>query len=342
MRWSFVHCLRKAHGVALALLVVLLVSVAGGPGLAANEIKIAGQFGFVYAPLMVADKLHTFEKYGLKPVWREYGSGSAVREALISGDADVGFMGIPPFLIGWDKGTPWKACLGFMVVPVGLVTNRPEIRSLKDFKPGDKIAVPSPGSVQHILLAMAAEKELGDPKALDRNLVAMAHPDAAAALMAKKGVDAHFTTPPYLFEELSQPGAHLVTDDVKSFGKPFSFNVGVATKRFHDTRPVDYAAFCMAVQEATAYINEYPEKTAELLASEFKLTVKETTKYMTWPGMNFTTAPYGLMGFADFMKEAGYIKKVPGRLSDICWENLLAFVGERAGGQSAIEKLQYR
>ena len=131
----------------------------------AEELKIAGQFGLVYAPLMVARKLKIFERYGLKPVWKEYGSGGAVREALVSGEVDVGFMGIPPFLIGWDKGCQWKVACGFVVIPVGLVTYDPNIKSLKDFKPDDKIAVPSPGSVQHILLAMAAEQELGSPNA---------------------------------------------------------------------------------------------------------------------------------------------------------------------------------
>jgi NitT/TauT family transport system substrate-binding protein len=58
--------------------------------------------------------------------------------------------------------------------------------------------------------------------------------------------------------------------------------------------------------------------------------------------MNYTTAPYGLMGFADFMKKAGYIKKTPAKASDVCWENLLAIMGERCGGPSPIEKLQYR
>lgn len=328
----------------VALVVVAVVMAAGAPAALAalSEVRVAGQFGLVYAPLMIADKLDIFEKYGLKPVWKEYGSGAAVREALVAGEADVGFMGIPPFLIGWDKGCPWKACLGFEIVPVALVTNRPDIKSLKDFKPTDKIAVPSPGSVQHIMLSMAAERELGDPKALDRNLVAMAHPDACAALIAKKGVDAHFATPPYLFEELSQPGFHVVIEDVECFGKPYSFNVGVATKRFHDGRPADYACFILAVQEAVAWINEYPQKAAELLAGEFKLTPEKTLKYLTWPGMNYTTAPYGLMGFGEFMKKAGYIKRAPAKLSDICWENLLAFVGERCGGPSPLEKLQQR
>ena len=110
---------------------------------------------------------------------------------------------------------------------------------------------------QHILLAMAAEKELGSPTALDENLVAMAHPDGAAALISKRGITAHFTTPPYLFEELSQPDFHLVTDDIEAFGQPFSFNVGVATEKFHNENPVAYACFVNAISEAMAWINTH-------------------------------------------------------------------------------------
>ncbi|HOP73966.1 MAG TPA: ABC transporter substrate-binding protein [Bacillota bacterium] len=303
---------------------LVLVSIFNGNLLYASrpELKIAGQFGLVYAPLMIAEKLQIFQKHGLTPIWKEYGSGAAVRESLISGDADVGFMGIPPFLIGWDKGCDWKVSMGFVVVPVGLVTNDPRIKSLKDFKPADKIAVPSPGSVQHILLSMAAKKELGNPTALDQNLIALPHPDAAASLISKRGIVAHFTTPPYLFEELEQSGFHLVTDDVRAFGTRFSFNVGVVTSKFHNRRSAHYRAFVNAIEESMAWINQNTKKAAELLAPEFKLSPEKTYKYMTWPGMEYTTRALGLMGFAKFMKEAGYIKKVPADVKEIIWENV--------------------
>ncbi|MFY9526614.1 MAG: ABC transporter substrate-binding protein [Firmicutes bacterium] len=330
--------MRKASILVLSLLVVLSLWV---PSVAAAEkIKIAGQFGLVYAPLMVAKAHRIFEKYGVEPVWKEYGSGGAVREALISGEADVGFMGIPPFLIGWDKGCPWKIAMGFVVVPIGLVTYDPEINSLADFKPEDKIAVPSPGSIQHILLAMACEQQLGSATALDNNLVAMPHPDAAAALISKKGIKAHFTTPPYLFEELSQPGFRLIVDDVSIFGHPFSFNVGLATETFYNQRPVAYSIFVNAIGDAMAWINQNKQAAAELLAPEFQLSVEKTLEYLEWEGMNYTTAPYGLMGFAEFMYEAGYISKVPESLADIAFDNVLALIGQRAGEMSELEKLQ--
>lgn len=91
-----------------------------------------------------------------------------------------------------------------------------------------------------------------------------------------------------------------------------------------------------------AWINQDKRATAELLAPEFKLTVEKTLEYLEWEGMNYTTAPYGLMGFAEFMKEAGYISRVPGSLEEIAFENVLSVVGSRAGEESEIEKLQGR
>ena len=125
--------------VAVLMCVLLLAGSLSVPCLdpihaaPANEIRIAGQFGLVYAPILVAQAHKICDNYGLMPVWKEYVSGAAVREGLISGVVDLVFMGLHPFLLGWDKGCPWKAAIGFVVIPVGLVTYDPSIKSLKDF-----------------------------------------------------------------------------------------------------------------------------------------------------------------------------------------------------------------
>ncbi len=51
-----------------------------------------------------------------------------------------------------------------------------------DFSPDDRIALPQPGSIQHILLSMAAEKQLGKHDVFDNQLVTMKHPDGMTAL----------------------------------------------------------------------------------------------------------------------------------------------------------------
>lgn len=346
-------CIKKQKVVAVlvvALVIALILSGCGQknvkePLASTNEelmtIRVAKQFGLVYAPLMVAEKIDFFSKYGLKVEWVTLGSGGAVREAMASDELDAAFMGIPPYLIGWDKGLPAKIAAGYCVIPVSLVTYDDNINKLEDIKPEHKIAVPSPGSIQHILLSMALEKQLGNPNALDDNLVALPHPDGAQAMLAKKDIVAHFTTPPYLFEELEQPGYKVILDGFDAFGQDFNFNVALVTENYHDNNPKGYAAFVQGLNEAMNWVNENKEKTAELLAPEFNIEKEKLLKYLTAEGVNFTTAPYGLMGFADFMKKAGYISKVPESLSDIAWENILAQVGKREGGPCILENIQW-
>jgi len=348
-------CIKKQKVVAVlvvALVIALILSGCGQKNVkepqamaSTNEelmtIRVAKQFGLVYAPLMVAEKIDFFSKYGLKVEWVTLGSGGAVREAMASDELDAAFMGIPPYLIGWDKGLPAKIAAGYCVIPVSLVTYDDNINKLEDIKPEHKIAVPSPGSIQHILLSMALEKQLGNPNALDDNLVALPHPDGAQAMLAKKDIVAHFTTPPYLFEELEQPGYKVILDGFDAFGQDFNFNVALVTENYHDNNPKGYAAFVQGLNEAMNWVNENKEKTAELLASEFNIEKEKLLKYLTAEGVNFTTAPYGLMGFADFMKKAGYISKVPESLSDIAWENILAQVGKREGGPCILENIQW-
>jgi len=308
------------------------------------RLRVAQQFGLGYAALTIADELNLFEKYapGLEVTWLQLGSGGAINEAFVAGEVDVAVMGIPPFLIGWDKGIPWKVASGMCVMPLTLQTYKEEINSLADFGPEDKIAYPAPGSIQHILLSMAAEKELGSPTALDDIGVALAHPDGAAALINKRDITAHFTAPPYNFEELKTPGIKMVVDGEDAFGTEFTFLVAVASNDLFENNPKAYAAFVLGIAEAAEFINEHPEEAAAILAPSFKLDEATTLEYLTWPGMNYVTTPLGLMGFSDFMLEAGYISKVPESLGDIAFPNVLAAVGKEQGEPGVLENLQFR
>ncbi|KNZ71168.1 ABC transporter substrate-binding protein [Thermincola ferriacetica] len=316
----------------------------GGNAKIPPKIRISLQYGIGYAPLQIMKEKKLLEKYlpGVKVEWKQMGTGGVIREALVKGDLDVGFMGIPPYLVAWDKGVDWKIAVALASSPQGLQTNKKTVNSLKDLGKNDKIAVPIPGSVQHILLAMAAEKELGDAKALDKNLISMTHPDGATALISEAAISAHFTSPPYLFKELKAKNIKQIVDAEKAFGGEHSFLVGVTTKKFHDEYPLAYAAFCAAVNDAIYFVNNNTREAAKILAPEYKLSEEETYKYLTWPGTNYTSTPYGLMGFAQFMQKYGYIRKVPKDLNEIAWENVVSAIGKKAGNKSVLEKAQYR
>lgn len=314
--------------ITLVLLVILLIT----SGCASKDtvqkekeqkIAIAEQYGLAYAPIQVMKELKLMDKNlpGVQVEWKQLGNTAAIREAMLVNEVDAGFMAIPPFLIGWDKGMKWKIASGLSESPIGLVTYRDDIKSIKDLTNEDRIALPQPGSIQHILLSMASEREFGEASKFDNQLVTLAHPDGMNALLAKKDITAHFTSPPYIFKELETEGMHQILDGEGAMGKPFTFIVGVTTNKFHDENPEVYKAFVKSLHESIDYINEHPEETASMLKDVYKIPEEELLKYLTWEGNVYSKSIKGIDEFVNFTNKNGYISKTPESIDEILWED---------------------
>ncbi|QSX09393.1 ABC transporter substrate-binding protein [Alkalibacter rhizosphaerae] len=289
-----------------------------------KTIRIAEQYGIAYAPVQVMKEMKYIEEEleGATVVWEQLANTAAIREAMIAGELDVGFMAIPPFLIGWDKGMDWKIATGLSYVPVGLVAKE-EIPSLEGIGSEHRIALPQPGSVQHILLSMASKREFGDPKRFDDRLVTLSHPDGVQALFSGSEVSAHFTSTPYLEQELDQEGFHLILDGKEAFGQEFSFIIGATTADFHEEDPEAYQAFVKGIQKSVDYINEKPREAAALLTKYYDMDEDTIYGYLTDPEAEFSTTAKGMKRFGDFMLESEYIEKMYGSVEEILWEGTL-------------------
>jgi NitT/TauT family transport system substrate-binding protein len=218
-------------------------------------------------------------------------------------------MAIPPFLIAKDKGMDWKIISGLSESPLALMTNRDYINSLSDFRDHDKIVLPQPGSIQHILLSMAAQREFKNSNKFDNQLLTMSHPDAMNALLAKREVSAHFASAPYLFLE-TKAGMKEVISGQEAFGGDFTFIVGVSTNQFYQQQPKNYNYFLNALDEAFSFIQQQPDRSAEILADNYDLSKEEMKDYLSWPGMKFSSEIKGLEKFIDFMKKEGYLSEI--------------------------------
>lgn len=315
--------------ISKLLIIVLLISfIAAGCANTANTaeatINIAEQYGLAYAPLQIAKELKLIEKNlpGVKINWKQLGNTAAIREAMLANEIDAGFMAIPPFLIGWDKGMDWKIACGLSSSPVALVTNRKEIKSIRDFSEKDRIALPQPGSVQHILLSMACERELGDSKKLDNLLVTLAHPDGMNALLSKQDITAHFTTPPYLMKELETPGMYEILNGKQALGEEFTFIVGVTTGKFHDNSPQEYKALLKAINEAMKFMESNREETLEILSRQYEMSMEEVARNLDMEGTEYSISIKGIDAFAGFMERNGYIAKAPKNVEEIVWDDM--------------------
>lgn len=312
----------------ILMILILPLNFVGCKGKSANEntnykINIAEQYGLAYAPLQImkANKLLEKNLPGIEVNFQQLGNTAAIREAMLSNKLDAGFMAIPPFLIGTDKGMDWKIASGLSSSPTQLITYKNNIKSLKDFSSEDKIALPQPGSVQHILLSMACEKEFGDSHKLDNIITTLSHPDGMSSLMSKKSISAHFTSPPYIYKELEDKAMYVVLDGKDVMDGDFTFIVGVTTKEFYNKNPKVYSAFVKSIQEAIDFINKNPEKSAEILSPIYNLSKEDTLKYLTWSGNKYSSEVQGLEKFSKFMVKNKYISKEYA-LKDVKWEDV--------------------
>src|SRR5438128_10332993 len=199
------------------LLPLLLITL---PALAeTTEIRCAQQYGLSYLALMVMQDQKLIEKQAkeqglpeVKVTWAKLGGPGAMNDALLSGGLDFATGGVPSLITLWakTKGTPMqvRGVGALHDIPVELITSNPKVKTLKDFGPGDKIAVTTVKiSTQALLLEMGAAKEFGEKNfdKLDPLTVSMPHPDAAAALLSGSGsITAHFASPPFLYQELAK------------------------------------------------------------------------------------------------------------------------------------------
>lgn len=307
--------MRKYISIILILLSLSLLFCLTGCSTEKNKtektIAIAEQYGLAYAPVQLLKELKILEKEDseLKIEWKQLSNTTAIREAMLAGEVDVGFMAIPPFLIAKDRGMEWKIISALSESPLGLMTNKNTLNSLADLKAEDRIALPQPGSVQHILLSMAAERNLGDAEIFDDQLITMNHPDAMNALLAGKELSAHFTSPPYLFLESKEKGIKEILKAKDAFGSDFTFIAAVSTDGFYQDNYKLYQLFVKALNQSIEYINEKPKKSAKILADNYNLEQKELLEYLSWPGMKYTREIKGLEKFITFMKDAGYLKR---------------------------------
>ena len=297
------------------------------------EIRLARQFSMGYLQLNVMEHQQLIEKHAkelgipqVKVSWFTFNGPTAVNEALISGNIDVGSGGVPGLLILWSKtkGTPQevRGISALSSQPFLLNAKDSNIKTIKDFKDSDRIAVPAVrSSVQAITLQMAAAKEFGVKEfaKLDPLTVSMSPPDATVALL-KGGaqITAAFSVPPFQYQQLTDPGVHTVLNSFDVMGGSHTFTAAWTSKKFRDGNPVLYKALVAAMKEATDIINKDKQAAAALWIedSKSKLAPEMVGKIVSGAQVKWTMTPENTMKYADFMASVGTLKQKPASWKD--------------------------
>ena len=313
----------KLLGLALVALVAaatLAAAAVAGPsrtGAPPDKLVVAYQPGIGYAPLIIIKNERLIEKRypGTKVEWKVLASGAAITDGVIKGDIHVGAGGVGPLIVGWARGVNWKFLTPMNDGDLWLMAKDPNIKTIEDLK-GKRIAMPSPTSIQAMVLRKMAEVKLGNARALDPGIISMDHPDAMQALLSGQ-IDAHLTSPPFQFQEKVR-GAHVVGKSYNYFGAHTFLGVAV-TQKFYEEHTDFAQALVTDLKAAIKIINTNPIRAAKILQDDAggSPTWRQFKQWIGNPALSYTTRPRGLMRFATFMHRIGIVNKKPDSWKDL-------------------------
>ena len=308
---------------ALAATVGLFGALLSGGAQAEGKISIAQQFGIGYLILDVVREQKLIEKHGKEQGvdivvdWNSISGSTAMNEALLAGALDVVSAGVPPMLVLWDRTRGKqnvKAIASLGSMPNYLLTNNPDVKTLKDFSDKDRIAVPAAGvGSQSRTLQIETAKLFGNDnfKKFDNISVSVPHPDATSALIAGGSeINAHFSSPPFQYQELENPNVHKVLSSYDILGGQATFNVLYTTQKFHDENPKTYKAFYDALAEAEKIIKADKPAAAKtyIAVEQSKLPLPLVEKIVADPEIDFTVVPQRTYIYAEKLHELGVLK----------------------------------
>jgi sulfonate transport system substrate-binding protein len=296
-----------------------------------NEVRFARQLGLGYLQFYVMQERGLVEKQaerlGLGKIATRYsglGTPTAITDALLTGNVDMVGIGLPSFLTMWDKtrgNLNVKGVVAMNRQPAYLTTRNPNVRSVRDFTDADRIALPAPKvSVQAIMLQMIAEKTFGKHDVLDRLTVGMSHPDGTAAMLSGKlEVTSHFTSAPFQYQQLEQPGIRKVLSSYDATDGPNTFSAVATTSRWREANPQTYRAVLAAIEEANDLIAKQPRQAAEIFVKleGTKLPVEFIERMIADPEFSYDPAPQNVMKIYAFMNKVGALKNMPASWKDL-------------------------
>ena len=292
-----------------------------------TELRVSYLEGFGFLPNQVARQRGLVEKHAaalglpnLSVTWQSLHSAVIATDALLAGQLDVICGSITSLLVLWDRtsgGAKVLAGLGGQLVT--LVTRNPAVKTVADFGPDDRIAVPSVKQGPHsILLGIALEKQSGSGNwnKLDSIQVQMGHNDGTLAVLTPSSpVNSHFSTLPYMDMELASknPIVHKVVDLLDIVAGPITTLAAYGTTRFAEANPVKARAFLMAIDEANALIVSDPLGVSRdyIAATGEKFEAAALAEMIGRKGNLYASEPVRTDVYAAQMFKTGLIRKAP-------------------------------
>ncbi|MFX1293903.1 MAG: ABC transporter substrate-binding protein [Promethearchaeota archaeon] len=261
----------------------------------------------------IDDKLH------IKSEWELYGTGPSIIEKFLQEELDVGYIGLPPTIIGIDKGASIKCIAGGHVEGTCLIVPN-HFKSYNEVNQNinevfnqfqDKIiGVPKRGSIHDVILRNWIKKVGIEDKVQIQNYEIT---DFILIDMQEKLIDAACGTPALAAFLRQHLNSKLAIPPPLLWPYNPSYGIIVSNSLIHKF-PEVVEGFIKLHKDACNALRENPQKIAKLIKNELKLikeefildTFKISPKYCAALPLEFVNST---MKFVAVLRNLGYIKR---------------------------------
>jgi len=251
--------------------------------------------------------------------WTLYGTGPAMIQAFKDNQLDMGYMGLPPAIVGIDKGVPIKCVAGGHVEGT-IMIGQMEYKSIDQLNNsiyevlsqyvGKSIGVTSKGSIHEVILSHYLKKYKLDEEINVKNY---GQAEFIAFDMKKGILDGGVGTPALAVFASTILDSHLIIRPEYLWENNPSYGIFFHEK-FIENYPDLILTFLTHHKNASFILRDSPSKSAEMITKTFEIinkkyansVLKISPKYCIALSDGFVKAT---MEFVDALYNLAYIKR---------------------------------
>lgn len=281
------------------------------------NIRIGHLSTFYHTAILLMARGDADARLGVGIDWRLMGTGPAIMKAFEQGELDLAYIGLPPAIIGMDRGID-VVCVAGGHMEGTVMAGKPGWKGhpeagdlgtvLKQFR-GRKIGVPGKGSIHDVIL-----KDCIEQHGLEREVAVVNYPwaDLVTEAVVKDEVAAAVGTPALAVAVKRFAGGKVLWPAAGFWPNNPSYGI-IADKGFLEREQNTVMKFLELHEEAAAFIRKEPAKASRMIADfvsvvdeEFVLdTLMVSPKYCAQLTKEYIAAT---MKFVPVLKKLGYIR----------------------------------
>lgn len=207
------------------------------------------------------------EKAGIHAEWKLFASGPDIVKAFANGEIDLGYIGLPPAIIGIDRGIPIKCVAGGHVEGTVLIAQK-NYRTLDELGDidavlaqfqGKIIGSPPKGSIHDVIINNAIKQAK-----LDIGVKNFAWTDFVLEALVDNEIDAAIGTPSLAVAASRACGARIVIPPSKLWQNNPSY--GIVVRKALMQEPEVILRFLEMHEKASNSIRENPRGAAKMVS----------------------------------------------------------------------------